>query len=72
MMLWGRRQQCRVLDELIADVRAGRSRVPGAGRAGYRNSMERLPQGWVVGRFALTMRTKRGFVIWTAFSSVRM
>src|SRR5712691_3529059 len=25
--LWGRRQQCRVLDELIAEVRAGRSRV---------------------------------------------
>ena len=37
-MLWGRRQQCRVLDELLAEVRAGRSRVllvrgePGIGK----------------------------------------
>jgi predicted ATPase len=36
--LWGRRQQFRVLDELLADVRAGRSRVlvvrgePGIGK----------------------------------------
>ena len=38
VMLWGRRQQCGVLDELIAEVRAGRSRVlavrgePGIGK----------------------------------------
>jgi DNA-binding CsgD family transcriptional regulator len=37
-MLWGRRQQCRALDGLLADVRAGRSRVlvvrgePGIGK----------------------------------------
>jgi AMP-binding enzyme/AMP-binding enzyme C-terminal domain/AAA ATPase domain len=38
VMLWGRRQQCRVLDGLLADVRAGRSRAlvvrgePGIGK----------------------------------------
>src|SRR5580700_2166361 len=38
VMLWGRRQQCRVLDELLAEVRAGRSRAlvvrgePGIGK----------------------------------------
>ena len=26
-MLWGRRQQCEALDSLLAEVRAGRSRV---------------------------------------------
>ncbi len=37
-MLWGRRQQCRALDGLLAEVRAGRSRVlvirgePGIGK----------------------------------------
>ena len=37
-MLWGRRQQCEALDGLLADVRAGRSRVlvvrgePGIGK----------------------------------------
>lgn len=37
-MLWGRRRQCGVLDGLLADVRAGRSRVlvvrgePGIGK----------------------------------------
>ena len=37
-MLWGRRQQCTALDGLLADVRAGRSRVlvvrgePGIGK----------------------------------------
>jgi predicted ATPase len=37
-MLWGRGQQCRFLDGLIADVRAGRSRAlvvrgePGIGK----------------------------------------
>jgi predicted ATPase len=36
--LWGRRQQCRALDGLVADVRAGRSRAlvvrgePGIGK----------------------------------------
>ena len=38
VMLWGRRRQCGVLDGLLADVRAGRSRVlvvrgePGIGK----------------------------------------
>src|SRR5712671_4604377 len=38
VMLWGRRQQCRALDGLLADVRTGRSRVlvvrgePGIGK----------------------------------------
>ena len=38
MTLWGRRQQCRALDGLLGDVRAGRSRVlvvrgePGIGK----------------------------------------
>src|SRR5258708_4774394 len=38
VMLWGRRQQCEALDGLLADVRAGRSRVlvvsgePGIGK----------------------------------------
>src|SRR6266481_6065271 len=39
VMLWGRRQQCEALDGLLADVRAGRSRVlvvrgePGIGKS---------------------------------------
>ncbi len=38
VMLWGRRQQCEALDGLLAEVRAGRSRVlvvrgePGIGK----------------------------------------
>jgi predicted ATPase len=49
VMLWGRRQQCGVLDELIAEVRAGRSRVlavrgePGIGKTALPPAIVGLP-----------------------------
>jgi DNA-binding CsgD family transcriptional regulator len=55
-MLWGRGQQCRVLDELIAEVRAGRSRVlavrgePGIGKTALLGYAAQTAQDFQVAR----------------------
>jgi AAA ATPase domain len=55
-MLWGRRQQCRVLDELLAEVRAGRSRAlvvrgqPGIGKTALLGYAAETAQDFQVAR----------------------
>ena len=56
VMLWGRGQQCRVLDELIAEVRAGRNRVlavrgePGIGKTALLGYAAQTAQDFQVAR----------------------
>src|SRR5882724_6747474 len=55
-MLWGRRQQCRALDGLLADVRTGRSRVlvlrgePGIGKTALLGYAAETAQDFQVAR----------------------
>src|SRR5712691_13213049 len=56
VMLWGRRQQCEALDGLLADVRAGRSRVlviggePGIGKTALLGYAADMAQDFQVAR----------------------
>ena len=56
VMLWGRMQQCETLDELLADVRAGRSRVlvvrgePGIGKTALLDYAIQSASGFRVAR----------------------
>jgi hypothetical protein len=57
-MLWGRGQECEALDGLLADVRAGRSRVlvvcgePGIGKTALLDYAIQLASGFRVARAA--------------------